>query len=542
MGKLQVPLERPTFGTILESADTRFVRCILPFVLVLAAISCVWASGKRDKSATRYMSPAGRNTNPGTEDRPWRTFDFAIARLTPGDTLILEDGIYNDASSGFPNINCSTGAKNGLPDALVTIRAKNERQAFLQGNGVLGPFVMRNCRYWQVVGLHVENHVDTQLARTNVHNMTFENCDHLIIRRNLVAYVNRFYNDHAILLSHITNTLIEENEIYFFHRDAIALGYGNGSDMGHNVVRRNYANSRGYPDCMLPGCPRSDDPTQGDVAFIAYPNADDVFENNISENNQRGFDIEAAWVPYGSNNNQWLGDISLHDSYGARFVARCEESQSEGCMPQNSKLENFVAVDSTSMGLYSRSAKATSCTNCTIIAGPQSIAGFVGINADQAGVNLGDGNYSIYITNTSLVGDGKGIGVSVNTHSGSWGWKVEHVNVYNFHIDFLPNLEKTGLVASYRNPGLGACYAWVPDNSPLKGAGIPAGDIGANTLFRYENGRLTSAPLWSKDGDFPHGAIVSGLNDVHGNSLFDLKNRLNINRNGCSFPSGYQGW
>jgi CheY-like chemotaxis protein len=68
------------------------------------------------------------------------------------------------------------------------------------------------------------------------------------------------------------------------------------------------------------------------------------------------------------------------------------------------------------------------------------------------------------------------------------------------------------------------------------------GDLGANILYRYENGILTSTPLWSKDGDFPHGAIVSGLNDVRGNSLFDLKNRLNINRNGCSFPGGYQGW
>jgi hypothetical protein len=518
------------------------VRNILALMVLLLALPCVFANGKSGKTATRYISPTGRDSNSGTANQPWGTFDFAVAKLKPGDTLVLKDGIYNSRNSGFVSVNCSTDTRNGSRDAPITIQAEHERQAFLQGNGVLGPFVIRECSYWNVIGLHVENHVDTPLAKTNVHNMTLENCDHLTIRRNLVAYVNRYFNDHALLLSHVTNTLIEENEIYFFNRHAIVLANGNGSNMGHNVVRRNYANSREYADCTLPGCRQSDDPSQGDAAFIAYPNGDDVFENNISENNQRGMEIEAAWVPYGSSNNQWLGDISLHDSYGARFAARCEESQSDACMPQNSKLENFVAVDSTSMGLYSRSAKATSCTNCAIFAGPHSSAEFVGVDADQAGVNLGDGNYSIFLTNTSLVGDGRGIAVELDTHPGNWTWKVEHVNIYDFRTNFRPALEKANLVASYKNPNLGTCYLWLPDNSPLKRAGIKALDIGANILYRYENGELTNSPLWSKGGDFPHGAIVSGLNDVRGSSLIDLMDRLNINKNGCSFPGGYQGW
>lgn len=539
MCKLQVTVERPTFGSIRFVVHPHFVRRML--LLVLAALTCVGATGKRDP-ATRYISPSGRDSNSGTQDRPWRTFDFAVAQLNPGDTLLLEDGVYNPDTSGFPNISCSSGTKNGLPGALITLQAEHERRAFLQGNGVLGPFVMRNCSYWQIAGLHIENHVDTPAAKTNVHDMDFENCDHITIRRNLVAYVNRYYNDHAILLSHTTDSLIEENEIYFFNRHAILLAYGNGSDLGHNVIRRNYANSRGYADCTLPGCRDSDDPSQGDVAFIAYPNGDDIFENNISENNQRGFEIEAAWVPYGSNNNQWLGDISLHDSYGARFAARCEEAQSDACMPQNSKLENFVAIENTAMGLYSRSAKGTSCANCTILSGPQSTPAFVGIDADEAGVNLGDSNYSIFLTNTSLAGNGKGIGVSLNTRSGNWTWKVNHVNIFNFHANFSPVLDGPSLAASFRNPDFGSCYLWLPDASPLKRAGADGADIGANILFRYEYGRLTSIPLWSKDGDFPHGAIVSELNDVRGNSLVDLKDRLHINENGCSFPSGYHGW
>jgi hypothetical protein len=37
-------------------------------------------------------------------------------------------------------------------------------------------------------------------------------------------------------------------------------------------------------------------------------------------------------------------------------------------------------------------------------------------------------------------------------------------------------------------------------------------------------------------GAFPHGAIVSGVNDIGGSSAYDVHTRLNINTNGCAFP------
>ena len=51
---------------------------------------------------------------------------------------------------------------------------------------------------------------------------------------------------------------------------------------------------------------------------------------------------------------------------------------------------------------------------------------------------------------------------------------------------------------------------------------------------------LTNTKLWNTDGSFiGRGAIVPGLNDVGGSSLFDIQNRLNVNKNGCAFPAGY---
>ena len=48
----------------------------------------------------------------------------------------------------------------------------------------------------------------------------------------------------------------------------------------------------------------------------------------------------------------------------------------------------------------------------------------------------------------------------------------------------------------------------------MKGVGKSGGDIGANILYRYENGQPTTKPLWDPTtGKFPCGATVSGIND-----------------------------
>jgi hypothetical protein len=74
----------------------------------------------------------------------------------------------------------------------------------------------------------------------------------------------------------------------------------------------------------------------------------------------------------------------------------------------------------------------------------------------------------------------------------------------------------------------------------MKRSGKNGADIGANVLYRYQNGVLTNQPLWNTaTGQFPSGVIVGGINDVPGQSAFDVHRRLNVNTDGCAFPSGY---
>jgi hypothetical protein len=73
----------------------------------------------------------------------------------------------------------------------------------------------------------------------------------------------------------------------------------------------------------------------------------------------------------------------------------------------------------------------------------------------------------------------------------------------------------------------------------MKGAGKGGADIGANVLTRYEGGEPTQKPLWDPaSGRFPCGAVVPDINDG-AKRCANLHERLNVNRNGCSFPPGY---
>ena len=70
------------------------------------------------------------------------------------------------------------------------------------------------------------------------------------------------------------------------------------------------------------------------------------------------------------------------------------------------------------------------------------------------------------------------------------------------------------------DPELGDCLVYVPDSSPLRGAGVDDADIRANVIFLYEGGVETRTRHWDlHTGAFPCGAMVPGVNDVAGRSL-----------------------
>src|SRR5262245_6876764 len=132
-----------------------YTRILWILVLLLSLTAPGYAAN------TYYISPntsLASDSNPGTStSAPWATFAFAIPRLFAGDTLILLDGTYTRTGTGHPYIDCSTTAHHGTSATnQITLRAQNERQAFLQGSGP-AVFVIYACNWWTVEGLYLRN-------------------------------------------------------------------------------------------------------------------------------------------------------------------------------------------------------------------------------------------------------------------------------------------------------------------------------------------------------------------------------------------------
>jgi hypothetical protein len=517
--------------------------CIIHTALVLGISNCGFGSTNsshsissnfnRDREAI-YISPKGANSNSGmSPSSPWKTFTYAIPRLKPGKTLILLDGVYTKSTTGLPNINCAPGgnAVNGTATQPITIIALHERQALLQSDGSVAAFRMNYCSYWDVEGLRGES---ADLSSTNggaqYSVFQIDNSNNINLRRLLAAHPNRYFNVHPYGIAYSSNILIEESEAYYFHRHGMSLYHD------HQIVaRRNYVNSRSYPD--LPGCTSTGGsspycsriPSRGDEGIVCYASNACTVENSISEGNDqisvgRGGDTNPP--------NYAFGDISLNELSGLDNFSSGTDSAN---ISNGNVFENDVIIGSTS-GLLENSVKNAIARNITLYGNR------TGLAASHFGSLADDAIPGTSFTATNVLSfnnSGAAFSVNTNTYPGT-SWLVEYSSTggggtspsTSSQFQHMFNSAPTGM-------GLGAnqCIVYVPSWSNMKGAGKNGADIGANIVYRYEDGILTDQKLWDQTtGQFPCGATVSGVNDIAGSSCFDVNKRLNVGVNGCPIP------
>lgn len=499
-------------------------RCLCCFIFGLALCTEDVTAG------TYYISPTGNDASAGTVGIPWKTFAYAMSRTVCGDTLVLKDGEYTIAVHGSLKINKSCTASTPF-----TIQAQNERAAFINGDGSASSLAITDSAYITVHGLRVKS-ADRTPCKNDYRPIMVKNSNYLVLKRLLVHDNNRYCNTHLIGLQYSNHVLVEESELYNFHRHGIAINYG-----GFHVIRRVYCHARSRAD--IPGGFPSGTLTQGDSCIAVYPSSDNILENIIAENVLSIAETNAADNASLGRRNQYLGNIMIgtrkpgtSSLYGFIITARTNTPQGQ---PRDNTLKDNVIISAGDdaagggVGIFSRSSYNTRVENTTVINARG--AGYV---ADKV-TATGGGDYSFYCTNCLSIGNnGNGFTITSDIQS----WHLSHSYAWKNRANYSPSssLNYTDNLSMTVDPAFGTCYVWVPDASPMKGAGLNGADIGANILYRYENGVLTKEPLWNPStGEFPHGAIVEGLNDAPGRSLFDVHKRLNVNTNGCLFPKSY---
>src|SRR5262245_6970487 len=214
-------------------------------------VAAMLAGAARLSATDYYLSPRGDDSSSGRDpEHAWKSWKKVANRtvLRAGNRVRLLDGTYPMADVGSLQVDCDKGTgENGTAANPVVIEAEHERRAFLKGDGSARVLWFKNCSYYRVEGLHVESADDSRFSAAHgvveFDGRPSEPVRGIVLRRNLVARNNRYGNSHLIQLGFAQGALVEENELYDFHRLGLLLF---NSDQA--VVRRNYANSRGYPD------------------------------------------------------------------------------------------------------------------------------------------------------------------------------------------------------------------------------------------------------------------------------------------------------
>jgi hypothetical protein len=511
--------------------------------------------GKVAPATEHFLSPTGADGDGrGTRDRPWKTFRYALQRLAPGSTLTLLTSVapYDDATTGTLNVKCAdmvipnSAAPNAVPSLNgtlgmeITVRADEERQAFLQGNGSVPPISIDSCQYWKIVGLHVESRdVPDNLSVPDTGSVVVLDGanNNITLTRLLASHPNRYKRSNVIRIGdNSIGITVEECELYDFHHNAFEAWRTSSI-----LLHRNYINSRDAAD--IPGGYVTEDATRGDYGVFLEETNGVYAENNVVEDVSIGFGVMGRDMAVNApakadplDNNQLLGNIVLKPSVmGFRLDSRCQFAGSCDASHKvlNTDLGNDVVIGGT-IGVWDAGSVNTRIHELSIIDTARGVALIrepqnIGLQATATAVN-------------TLVAGFQSVAFAAMDQM-QWGFDhCDAAGGYAAAANYVPDDPQHVTSKVDVMPNLGGCMVYLPAGSPLIGAGA-ANSVGANILYRYDHGTLSSSELlWNATtGAFPCGATAQNVNSdpLTGCMGLNLPKRLNVDTSGiggCPLP------
>ena len=230
-----------------------------------------------------YVDAAGNDANAGTSAAPWRTLQHAADVTSPGDTVIVNDGVYTGGG------NVVTISRSGTAAGWLVFRAAHQWGAVIDGrNNSSTVGIEINGNYVRVEGFEVRNtsrygidsyggsesvggNHDVDVVRNHIHDIGHictgdvggivgvdAYSDNLVIERNVIHDVGRLgpgeqgcvepngnwqNHDHGVYHGIGDNVVIRNNVFYnFTHGWAIQRYNGNGAvTTGLTIVNNTFA-------------------------------------------------------------------------------------------------------------------------------------------------------------------------------------------------------------------------------------------------------------------------------------------------------------
>jgi hypothetical protein len=281
-------------------------------LVVTIGILVLWPLGVRPDAAslTYYVSPSGSDSSPGTESQPFRTIQRAVDVVNPGDTVIVENGVYTGTGAGTACASASRPivclTRGGTSTSYVTIKARNLWGARLDGQGntsTEGFRFLATANYIRIEGFEIygignatgsanafeiyNGGHDAIIARNNIHDIGrlctdttngqagfFVQQPRVTITRNFIHDIGRFApgesgcspstgyyknHDHGIYVDGqaegsgipgASGATISDN-IFSNHKSGWAIQIYPGSLSGLSIVNNTFAFPNPYADGQI---------------------------------------------------------------------------------------------------------------------------------------------------------------------------------------------------------------------------------------------------------------------------------------------------
>jgi len=185
------------------------------------------------QAETYYLSPEGSDSNPGTFDRPWKTFQKAALTVQAGDTVIVGNGTYSGGviiqtpgTRTQPIVFKAAGSR-----AIIHGSGSKQDAFYIDGYSLGQPWWKGADMYITLEGFTIRNAGRAGIRISCAHHVTVRKC---LLTRNGKWGIFTDYSNHSLL---------EDNECSY-SGDEHGIYVSNSSDypvIRGNCVHHNYA-------------------------------------------------------------------------------------------------------------------------------------------------------------------------------------------------------------------------------------------------------------------------------------------------------------
>ncbi|MEZ4272383.1 MAG: hypothetical protein R3C68_13450 [Myxococcota bacterium] len=418
--------------------------------------------------ATYYIAPAGGSDAPGqglTQATPWASFAHAWSMMVAGDTLLLLDGTYGTPLR--PTI-------SGTVDAPITIRARNDGAVTIETTGATNSCVVQGAssvdrlRYIHIAGIRCQSSLDVSNIAASA--VVIHYASNITLRRVSAHTQSSVPTSRTVIVWSASDVLLED--VAATAGAVLPILLFEGAEPTERIILRRVWGYSGTPGAAN--------------VFTVNGASGNLLENVIATmdptNTSRSVGIavgEAEMV-------RQFGNIVTNVDNWAFQVS------SSSKRVQGNSLSNGVGIE-TQQGLAVQTDADFRARDLTFT-GQTGRGVFWGL---QPEVKDSDFEMNAVVRNVNLAFAAQGVEITDSPLIRSI--DIDFTNIFTVTTPYtaramqMANDTSINPMYDVNRYGRGAFLLSPPD---LAGLGEEGTTIGAEVLYRYENGCLTDEALW----------------------------------------------